>query len=1552
MRPRKKASLLTLLVLASYLISDTEEAVAPAAPAAAPTQTDTLVCGLQHGGQDQQCGDSLPDRLVALVDGPDVPDQFRTAAKTSNFSAIEPTVLANIPVLVLYHLSPYFLSTCSAPALSAVIRNRPKDPVLARTVLSALDFVDNEKRVRFIRELGVSSGLSAEVQGAIGEAAVRWWAHDMTEFSLDLAAAGTPLLAALPPGYLAELQPQEVATMLMRLRNHHWNERNDPKWSEQPTETKRVWMDMFKRDADSGKGQLVNSATDGLKMLWAGATPDEIADLQFHEEDRATLTALSGLSKLQVRAFVDKLYTKKALSSAEMNELFKWMLDLAPAGLQRFLANDTDFTSLPAADTSRASVLEQVVASSLFQGRIEIPDHPGTWGRYLKDVGRLTYLIQAATLANYSLPTHRLDPDVLAAVDTYKLSAMQARYLTNKGEFLDLRKPLRELEAYHGLTRAMPTAKLAALKTNSVSNEKIIHFLESIPATHSGRSASLFNKLRQSMAEPKVLEAMLRNPEPAQYWSLVSSRELAAERTALEQSYNQLKSPSMRKPASFGDWFESTITLNPRDSIEKHLPLVPTEKLSAVLGSARRELAQTPSGPQRVVWSTDTLLSPRRPLVRGALLGLTCADVMAMDLVDFPIIMAEFNQRTREAGLPFPKRLQHCLQLALEEYMVMRRRIRRFDERVPLVAVLEPSDIQAVGGYLLATLRPAHIHYSKHAVQILSSIGALTPQELLSAMPSLERLRELALHVVDIFQARRGVGARCLFALGNLHMFLPADVVSSIMPDAWRLYVEASAGRPLSLATCAGSEQRDAWHRLALRTFGSPSQWSAGVVAALGDTLASMPADVLASVRQTSWRDAADTLAARMLYHLPCGAPEPGSGRPRPFVDVCRSLLPAEERSAYYWSVRRTARHYLRAAQDLLNTVTPADSLVRRLQARSFRSQFESHYRHATASSSTSTKVAQTTITTTTTAPTTPEAETTPASTTTTTTTTTEDPFGDFDEYLGRDPDWMRNAAEPPDTVMVVDDETSLSTSTTTEPSTTTTTTSVNISTVTDYPAEGSSVASTASDPTTTVSVPVDEGMYERWPETTSITSVPTSSSTDETTLATARSDDKADLPSALDLPHLYPSAATYPNQSRGAPGHQVNLSTTTTKYSTETDAPKNSKTDVPVSTDATVTVDPNSEVKRDRRRRSADYDQVEAENERQVERDVPLQVTCDAVRALGGAAELALVHGDAGDGKGMLETEVEECVEDLSRLHLAPGLTRTLWDKIPPLERADLVGDLGRLVSAVSVDEVSQLNLSLSHERALDTLSVLGEHVSDPAVLDAVAVRLELQNPGLRALAGSASPAGSRRDTIAVEPDSLLVALGPIACHLRLDLQRLLLGRRGALLHAAHSLQGVAPRCNSTCLGELARAAVSDAVLGAPAQWTAEDVTDIGVIAAGLNSDQLSQLQRPLAEVEQPLSGLTASAVSCMSPEQLVALGDHVGVLSPVAAAAVTPLQQQDMTSNQQAALLRVRNLAFTRHLGKGDQDPEGYHPSAASCTRQPPAVALLALLVLLAAF
>lgn len=70
----------------------------------------------------------------------------------------------------------------------------------------------------------------------------------------------------------------------------------------------------------------------------------------------------------------------------------------------------------------------------------------------------------------------------------------------------------------------------------------------------------------------------------------------------------------------------------------------------------------------------------------------------------------------------------------------------------------------------------------------------------------------------------------------------------------------------------------------------SPSLWSAGVVAALGDLLAALPGDVLSTVRMHSWRDAADTLADRTLYHR--ATTVAGSDQPLPFAEVRSRGLP------------------------------------------------------------------------------------------------------------------------------------------------------------------------------------------------------------------------------------------------------------------------------------------------------------------------------------------------------------------------------------------------------------------------------------------------------------------------------------------------------------------------------------------------------------------------------------------------------------------------------------------------------------------------------------
>lgn len=68
-------------------------------------------------------------------------------------------------------------------------------------------------------------------------------------------------------------------------------------------------------------------------------------------------------------------------------------------------------------------------------------------------------------------------------------------------------------------------------------------------------------------------------------------------------------------------------------------------------------------------------------------------------------------------------------------------------------------------GYVVATLMPLHIHHSPHSLLILSTIGSLSPRELLPALRNqdaaekqnrpLEYATEYALMVVDLFAAVR-----------------------------------------------------------------------------------------------------------------------------------------------------------------------------------------------------------------------------------------------------------------------------------------------------------------------------------------------------------------------------------------------------------------------------------------------------------------------------------------------------------------------------------------------------------------------------------------------------------------------------------------------------------------------------------------------------------------------------------------------------------------------------------------------------------------------------
>lgn len=51
------------------------------------------------------------------------------------------------------------------------------------------------------------------MQSTIAASAVRWWGSELDQHAMDLAKVGTPLLALLPPGFLAELDEEGAAKM-------------------------------------------------------------------------------------------------------------------------------------------------------------------------------------------------------------------------------------------------------------------------------------------------------------------------------------------------------------------------------------------------------------------------------------------------------------------------------------------------------------------------------------------------------------------------------------------------------------------------------------------------------------------------------------------------------------------------------------------------------------------------------------------------------------------------------------------------------------------------------------------------------------------------------------------------------------------------------------------------------------------------------------------------------------------------------------------------------------------------------------------------------------------------------------------------------------------------------------------------------------------------------------------------------------------------------------------------------------------------------------------
>nr|CAD7402023.1 unnamed protein product [Timema poppensis] len=722
--------------------------------------------------------------------------------------------------------------------------------------------------------------------------------HDIFDWTIKI---GTPLLAYFPANYLTSLDVKTASKFLYYLRTWHWEgKQSGALWSNNPWRVKRVWS--YIAIAHNYTNNISTWSTQDIKsfgFFLEGATADELNMLQTWDLSTDNLKS-ARWNKLQSRVLFTRLFRGATLTSANLDTVLPLALKLSPRNLQRFVINQTDFRlllTLPP-DHREGSlitanqVVQSLIAQLVLSGRL-VGVEPALWKENITYLGHYVHALPPHALQPYiSFP---LSDTVLRVIDSDKITSTQARFLTGGGSFVQMRKP-ETLLALKGLLKVVSSSTLALASSGELQQRVKSHMLANLPQGSLVRSTAVLQKVRSAIGDRAILDDMLSNKQPEQFFSLLSSMEVTSVAERMMKSLHALQK-------DFG----------------AAIRRLPQNVLSPLLSAARRKLTSKGS-----LWNTDTLLLSE-PVV--AILGLSCNDILAIETTDLIPILERYNRERILAKQVFPKNLQYCVQTAVLKYLKLKSELQGWSEVGGLLDVLEVPEIQAVGGYVLASFPESYIDKAPSRRDILESIGQLTLPELLLATSGKnpKAFANIALKHLTGGLAGASLGLKELLSLGNFAHFLEPLEVEGIDPAAFKLWLELET---VSRTVCMPSSARKAWFKLVKRAFGPSNTWSETTLSTLGDFLACVPGAQLDDVPVQSWVAAADTLADQTGYHSEMEWL--GVEGKLMVVEVCAQhiLLGQREQELYKTAVRGLIRHYLLAAQGLMSTVHSASFLI------------------------------------------------------------------------------------------------------------------------------------------------------------------------------------------------------------------------------------------------------------------------------------------------------------------------------------------------------------------------------------------------------------------------------------------------------------------------------------------------------------------------------------------------------------------------------------------------------------------------------------------------
>nr|XP_018904767.1 PREDICTED: uncharacterized protein LOC109035551 isoform X1 [Bemisia tabaci] len=800
--------------------------------------------------------DTLPQNIKNLI----LNGKFKIA-NSSDMMRVSPSLLNLIPTKVVQ---------LNAEIVSSYLRAYPYESLAATKLISCLN--SSRERKAFLEIWsGVESNSKIE---DIVASALTIWKIDADWNFLDLVDSNSTVLLHLPPDFLLTFDTKGASEFLFHLGSK-FNSISHAKMmrilrnlsSKNLKVLQRAWAILAMRELpDKIKWNKYN-------FILPGLTLDELKNLEI---DEVKPIIAYDFSVAQIRTVVSKIIVPWHIN---FKQVALWVKFMSPSQIQNLWQFNFKDLKIMANETASYITAKQILLYQLYQLNqkyVKEGKYPNLNGSadLIKLDGGFVAILPLAIIEQLSA-SDVLTLDSLQKIDSSSMSLSMAYYLTDESRVFNLGAPSKKLTGIRGMLRAIPTSQIMAIN-GEMSSIILHHLLQNLQGDNVLRNLELLKKCRSFLGNVDyVLKFLLENKDKNMYFSLLSPKDIA--HISLS-SINDLV----------------------KDNYGQRIQELPSHILAAILSN------NSPTS-----WTWNNMFNSSNAF-ESLLMGLSCKEIRKIADSDFITIIGRYNDERMKIGRVFPKNLQHCGQAALINYLLLKSNLYNEPE---LIDLLEPSDIEAVGGYILASLPVEEILQAQYSAHIISAIGQLSLPELMLAA-SQDHLNTLMDEYLN-----KDHNLTDILNLRNLIHFIPASALVKINPMDLKYMIESGI---IDKRLCGDSSTREAWSRLLITIYGSPSKWNASQLETVGDLMIAFSSDRLDTIDSAQWQLLADIAVTRYtdIVEWP---------KTSTFYQACMSTLIKSEQKRYLEAVKSLARKYFTEVQRMASSIklnTKDDSIV------------------------------------------------------------------------------------------------------------------------------------------------------------------------------------------------------------------------------------------------------------------------------------------------------------------------------------------------------------------------------------------------------------------------------------------------------------------------------------------------------------------------------------------------------------------------------------------------------------------------------------------------